>query len=144
MIDHLLTRLHDDPARIRAIEELEISALASHADTVNTYRIEKRRETLPTLYWDGSIFRWCQEVEQARVYTESEREKSLAQTVRGEDNGFPSGGVWTRLQASTLECHECDSFQVLNRSAREVAEQAYAEGYMVHQGNVLCRKCQRK
>jgi len=130
MIDHLLSHLHDDTA---SPEEHEISALASHADTVNTYRIERRREGLPTLYWNSSIFQWCQEADQARVYTETERAWLL-----------PPGGIWVLLQTSTLECHGCGETRVLNRSAREVAEKGYAEGWMVYQGNVLCGKCQER
>lgn len=149
MFDHLLTHLHDDPAsRIRAVEEREISALASHADTVNTYRIERRRDNEPPLYWwqtkDGRFSAWMAFSDTATIFSEAERQGALMQAVRGERPLLPFGGVWVLLQTSTLECHGCGDVQTLNRSAREVAEKAYAEDYMVHRGNVLCRECQER
>lgn len=133
MIDHLLSHLHGDPARIRAVEEHEISALASHANTVNTYRIE-RRGGEQTFYWRREFSAWTLP-ETATIFSEVER---------NNEGLLPPGGVWVLLQTSTLECHGCGETQVLKRSAREVAEKAYAEGYMVHQGNVLCRSCQER
>lgn len=133
-------KLLEETRMLREIEEREISALASHADTVNTYRIEMRPDKdapwFATVYWwkDGQRGDWRTLPKSATIFNETER-FFLA---------LPPGGIWVLLQTSTLECHSCGKTKTLNRSAREVAEKAYAEGWMVYQGNVLCRGCQER
>lgn len=134
------SKLSEEARMLREIEEREISALASHADTVNTYRIEMRPDKdapwFATVYWreDEQDGDWRALPKSATIFNETER-FFLA---------LPPGGVWVLLQTSTLECHGCGRIETLNRSAREVAEKAYAEGYMVYQGSVLCGDCQAR
>jgi len=45
---------------------------------------------------------------------------------------------------SDIFCHECDVNICAQGSTRKVAEKAYASGWMVYQGNVLCRECQQR
>lgn len=140
MATKALSEILEETRMLREMEEREISALASHADTVNTYRIEMRPDKdapwFATVYWreDGQRGDWRTLPKSATIFNETER-FFLA---------LPPGGVWMLLQTSTLECHGCGKIETLDRSAREAAEKAYAEGWMVYQGHVLCGNCQQQ
>jgi hypothetical protein len=64
---------------------------------MNRYRIEKRSETEPTMYWNESVRVWLTRDYLATEYTEAMREEFLQRELRSEPNKFPSGGVWVKL-----------------------------------------------
>lgn len=59
------------------------------------YRIERRNEAeQPTGYWNAHRGSWLALASLATVYSESERELFLRDTLNGEQNVFPAGGCW--------------------------------------------------
>ncbi len=67
-----------------------------------TFRIEKRGEDgAPTEYWNNlaCFGGWVTVLQNATVYTESERVEIMNKATRGEPCGFPSGGIWCRVES---------------------------------------------
>lgn len=80
-----------------------LHAMANVQDEIvqvgSTYRIEKRSDAGPTLYWSEEFQMFGELLSRATIYTEAERRESLQRELRGEPNKFPSGGVWCVLDA---------------------------------------------
>lgn len=43
---------------------------------------------------------------------------------------------------TTAECHECLAIETIKGTQRELAEKLYNAGWMIYQGQTLCRECQ--
>src|SRR2546421_12659713 len=59
---------------------------------MKTYIIEHVHE--PQRYWNRELQDWRRDRQEATVYTESEREKSLQLEVRGKLGFLPASGCW--------------------------------------------------
>lgn len=116
MSDHLLSHLHDDPARIRLIEEREISALASLITDDYDAPDPDALLLLSNLSTDAINAFACMVLNNAIV----------------------------RLSEHVVTCHECDETVRHNASAREMAEYVWGKEWMAYHGNLLCRNCQER
>lgn len=117
MLDHLLGHLHDNTAsRIREVEEHEISALASLITDDYDAPDPDALLLLSNLSADAISAFACMVLNNAIVH----------------------------LSEHVVVCHGCDETVQYNAKARETAEYVWGKGWMIYQGNVLCRDCQER